>query len=665
MFRKPTHAIALGLFLLMGASAASRASQIVTSSLDNSSGGTLREAIAAAAPGETISFDAGLTDQTISLSQGQLVIDKDLTISGPGASHLTISGGLSSRVIYVGAPGGTPAVTISGLTISNGIAQPGEYGGGILNQGNLTLTNVAVSNNTSYDGGSGMQNEGFLSIDGCTFSNNYQTAVRGSTGGAIRNVSASDVTIARSIFSGNSAYSAGAIYNVYTAGSVRVSESTFVGNTAAYIGGAVYVEGGVTTIENSTFSGNSVTGTVGLGFGGALYDTNNATVNVAFCTFAGNSAIYTGGIYSSGSPVNVKNSLFSGNSGGDLSGWITGFGVNLTTDNTGIPGFTQASASSLKLQPLADNGGPTPTIALGVGSAAVNAAPDGSDLNGAPVTIDQRGQTRPMAGKADVGAYEDQSPPDLYPPTLVWGTASPPANAFGWNNGAVTLPFSVTDDQSGVSPSSPTGPLTFSSEGASQTQDVTVFDNAGNSKTYTSPAVNVDLTAPTTAFSPVGKTVTLTTTDGLSGLKDTFYQLDGGAVQTYHSPFDVPVGGLHTVTYWGVDVADNVESAQTRQVDTRYAVSVTVSSASGRRGAKVTLQASVIQSSNNSKVSNVAVTFTVDNTFVGNATASKGVAKVTYTIPSSMTMGSHTIRAVSQPNGTYQSGTGTGTLTVK
>ena len=90
---------------------------------------SLRAAIAAAAPGDTIIFDHRLDGQTIALTSGQLTIAEDLSIVGPGAGKLTVSGGGLSRVFAVGA-GDT--VSLSGLTIANGSA---DEGGGILNAG--------------------------------------------------------------------------------------------------------------------------------------------------------------------------------------------------------------------------------------------------------------------------------------------------------------------------------------------------------------------------------------------------------------------------------------------------------------------------------------------------------------------------------------------------
>ena len=113
----------------------------------------------------------------------------------------------------------------------------------------------------------------------------------------------------------------------------------------------------------------------------------------------------------------------------------------------------------------------------------------------------------------------------------------------------------------------PASPLTFAAEGANQTQTVTVTDNAGNTATFASPAVNIDLTAPSQRRHVLsGATVTLTATD--NSLRRCFhlYKIDSGAQQTYTAPFTVTGVGSHTVTYWSVDKAGNTETAHTLQV---------------------------------------------------------------------------------------------------
>ena len=122
-------------------------------------------------------------------------------------------------------------------------------------------------------------------------------------------------------------------------------------------------------------------------------------------------------------------------------------------------------------------------------------------------------------------------------PTLTFGAASPAANNNGWNNSAVSIPYTDADATSGVASATPGSPLTFASEGANQTQSVTVTDNAGNSAAFSSPAVSIDLTAPVTTASVSGATVTLAAADSLSGVAATYYTIDGGAQQTYTAPF--------------------------------------------------------------------------------------------------------------------------------
>ena len=86
---------------------------------------------------------------------------------------------------------------------------------------------------------------------------------------------------------------------------------------------------------------------------------------------------------------------------------------------------------------------------------------------------------------------------DNGPPTLTFGTPSPAANAAGWNKTNVSIPFTPSDALSGVASTSPAAsPLVLSAEGAAVTGSVTVTDVAGNSATFTSPAVNIDKTPP-------------------------------------------------------------------------------------------------------------------------------------------------------------------------
>jgi len=150
---------------------------------------------------------------------------------------------------------------------------------------------------------------------------------------------------------------------------------------------------------------------------------------------------------------------------------------------------------------------------------------------------------------------------DTTPPSLTFGDPAPAANAAGWNNTPVDVPFTTA----GIQSADPASPLHFT-EGANQTKDVTLTHRDGVI-TVTSPVVNIDMTAPTTSANVTGAggewlinaQVTLTPADNLSGVANTFYTLDGGPTQTYTSQFSVTNNGTHTLRFWSVDVAGNTE----------------------------------------------------------------------------------------------------------
>lgn len=188
-------------------------------------------------------------------------------------------------------------------------------------------------------------------------------------------------------------------------------------------------------------------------------------------------------------------------------------------------------------------------------------------------------------------AYEG----DTTPPTLTFGDLTPAPNAAGWNNTPVDLSFTTADDLSGVQSAEPGSPLHFGSEGANQTQQVTVTDKVGNTATFTSPAVHIDLTAPATQIQVPGISqtqefftspvpVTLNASDNLSGVANTLYTINGGPAQTYTSTFTISADGNYTIEFWSVDTASNIETHKTRIVRIDSTAPVTQASVSGTAG---------------------------------------------------------------------------------
>src|SRR4051794_604893 len=175
----------------------------------NDSGpGSLRDAIANAGAGDTITFDLPLPS-TISLTSGELLIDKNLTIVGPGADSLTIelssSFVLGNPVLHIAE--GNLDVTLSGLTVSkgNGGRFSSGRGGGLDNQssGTVVVSACTISDNFAGDGG-GVNNEGqgTLNLTDCIITGNSSL---GLGGGLSNEFGAGVVTILRCTISFNSA----------------------------------------------------------------------------------------------------------------------------------------------------------------------------------------------------------------------------------------------------------------------------------------------------------------------------------------------------------------------------------------------------------------------------------------------------------------------------
>jgi hypothetical protein len=346
--------------------------------------GDLRYCItkANAEPGEDLIIFHPTAYGTINLTGALPSLSDDVIIDGPGANVVKVrrdTGG-NYRIFTVDA---ATTVGIFGLTITNGreVGTAGTpNGGGIRNNGTLALGAVAVVGN-SVQGtiafGGGITNQGVMTIVDSTIAENRvdggsnQLGNGGALGGGIAQP--------------------GGMY------SLTISNSTIANNTvSAYAGwnSNTAVSGGIysdedfarITIRFSTVTGNLAT-SAGAASGGGL------SIN--------------GG--------DLRNTLVAGNSrqgasgaGADVSGAISSLGHNLVGDSAGGSGYSQTDLLDVDpmIGSLTNNGGPTQTVALLPSSPAI----DSGDNTNAP-EFDQRGEGFPriVNGTIDRGAFEVQA----------------------------------------------------------------------------------------------------------------------------------------------------------------------------------------------------------------------------------------------------------------
>jgi len=322
---------------------------------------TLREAIAAAEPGDSITFKGNLSGRI--LTESALIIGKSLTIAGPGARVLAIDGQNDHRVFQLDA---SSVVTISGLTVfrGNDINGGGIYVG---ESSRLTLVASVVAGNQAVLGG-GIFNNGLLTVVRSTVSGNTSS----SDGGGI--VSEGErLTIVRSTISGNRATGLGGGVFVCTSsacpGNLTLRSSTITQNQASVQAGGLYLNelGSTGTVFNSIIAGNR-----------ALQGTTHE------CIAPG----------------------------------ITSLGYNLTTlqQCSGLDATTDIRVEPLQVFTavlealLADNGGQLPTHALIERGFAVDAGycpGEGLDQRDFPRPFDDLRIPNALDG-CDIGAYEWQ-----------------------------------------------------------------------------------------------------------------------------------------------------------------------------------------------------------------------------------------------------------------
>jgi hypothetical protein len=353
-------------------------------------------------------------------------------------------------------------VTGGSAAYINGLPGSG-YGGAIFNGGQLQLSNCVLNLNVALGGRNGSRGgdgEGGALFNGGSavaasswFSSNTVRGALGYSDSFQAGSSPSGLGKGGAISSTNSLVLLGCTL------SDNEAEGLDGGDYGSYIGawgpsegfgGAIYNTGSCRMTNNTLAANQAVSGSTnstffaaggGNAYGGAIAN-NNGTLVSMNNTFALNNAVfgigttngvaYGGGIFTTNGGVTLMNTLLTNGTFGDnFFGTLVDAGYNLSSDascNFSAPGGNMIDP---KLGPLADYGGPTPTMALLSGSPAI----DGGSLSTFPAT-DQRGRARPFGVASDVGAFESSAPYSIlgtitgpaaqYPMNVVAGTTNGP-----------------------------------------------------------------------------------------------------------------------------------------------------------------------------------------------------------------------------------------------
>ncbi len=364
------------------------------------SSGVLLCFIGSACPGRSPA--AGGNGGGIYNNGGRLTISSS-TISGNKTAGAAGGDASSATNTSNGGPGGTGGASGSG--------------GGIYNvNGIVTITNSTIRNNSTGPGGAGGNGSGATTTG---------TGGTGGTGGAAGSGGGIESTGTGSLTISGSAVNA----NTTGAGGDGGNGGAGAGGSnggPAGAGGNGGSGGGIDSapqvaIQDSTLTGNATgrggnPGTAGApagapalggtsGTGGALNQSSTGAT-ITQSTVSGNTAAGAAGGLNAGGSIDIENSIIASNHSGSANSncggtMYTKRGTNIFFgDNT-----CGTQGGDPKLQPLADNGGPTQTLALAPGSSAVDVVATNDCLS-----TDQRGVARPRGVACDAGAYELASP---------------------------------------------------------------------------------------------------------------------------------------------------------------------------------------------------------------------------------------------------------------
>jgi hypothetical protein len=478
--------------LLLSAHPAAASADVTVTNQNDSGPGSLRQAIADAAPGDRVVVPAGTYMLT-----SELVVAKNLTIAGAGSSDTAIDAQTASRVFHTMGAGNQ--VTISGMTIRDGKAVPPAgtieaKGGGVLNeQATLTLSDDLIAANQAFASTLGTDGNGGTALGGGVFStgrlNLVRTVVRGNSASAVGAIGKGggiadgggvavigSIDIRGSTFDDNIAdarggqgdvdpkqvggVASGGGLSLAQNGPATMSGTTFTRNEAdgssgagsstgqAFGGGAALEDntGGISQ-SNVTYTANLALALAGQTFGGAIYFQGDQGQSLTNATLSGNTATagttnFGGNIYVSvDETATLENTIVSGGAADSgfencyAFGTITSRGHNIESARDcrfTAPGDLQSTDPQLAAP--TDNGGPVQTMALHAGSPAVDAG-----AGGVCPSTDARGVLRPAGGACDIGAFEIATPGAATAPAtgvtpnaaILGGIASNPGLAGG------------------------------------------------------------------------------------------------------------------------------------------------------------------------------------------------------------------------------------------
>jgi hypothetical protein len=378
--------------------------------------------------GAIISGNASV--RVLNVNSGAFVAINNVTLTNGNSCGICNLGNLTLTNVTVSShPGG--GIHNSGTLVMNSTSITGNSssafsGGGIINFDGATasISSSNISANSTPNGGGGISNEGTMTLTSSIVSSNSTD----SWGGGIANQSTGTLTLNSSTISGNSATGSGAgIFNNY--GTLTLNRSTISANNADDAGGGIYTDGPL-TLTNSTISGNSAGGNGGgiVGFDGSI-TLNNSTVS-------GNTTGGAGGGILSYNNLTLKNTILANsNAGVDclIAAGTTDITYSLIED--GGCGITNGVNGNKTGDPnLGALTGSPAYHPLNAGSIAINAGSNALIPGG--VTTDQPGNARIQGGTVDMGSFESAPPATntptrthtrTYTPTPGTSTTTPPA----------------------------------------------------------------------------------------------------------------------------------------------------------------------------------------------------------------------------------------------